>query len=224
MLDSLNRRYPEDRPVERTRPKLVEKTAVKWFKRAYPERYEFHRDTLLTLNGMAEIRRPPLSANEEENPANHPRHPAEAEAFEFINSNIEGNPVILEYPGSAYKYESRVSTYTGLPTLLGWQNHESIWRRGLFWDEEANQTRNWQKTGERKQDVERIYRAANLDEVESLIDEYGIEYIFVGDLERKHYPAEALDKFRKLPRVYPPTDAGSDPPVVIYRTGEESSS
>ena len=50
------------------------------------------------------------------------------EATNWINENIEGRPVLLEANGNSYTYYERVSTITGLPTILGWRTHEWLWQ------------------------------------------------------------------------------------------------
>ncbi len=47
--------------------------------------------------------------------------------------------MIVEAPGCAYQTingvpMNRFSAFTGVPTLLGWANHERQWRRGEFED------------------------------------------------------------------------------------------
>ncbi len=52
-------------------------------------------------------------------------------ALKWMQENIEGTPVVLEASdiNSSYTYVSRVSTNTGLPTVLGWTGHEVFWGR-----------------------------------------------------------------------------------------------
>lgn len=149
-------------------------------------------------------------------------HPPEAKAIRWLNENIQGTPVILEYPGKrAYSYDSRISTNTGLPTLVGWINHESIWRK--TWVKRDEKTRNqlqaagrsvdgWSLTGYRQSIADRIYQDTSFDAVKPLLDEYQIEYIYVGELERANYPAEGLRKFEEhCEKVYDSVG------VTIYR-------
>jgi uncharacterized membrane protein len=101
--------------------------------------------------------------------------PEDAEAIRWLNENIEGNPVVLEAPGDSYSDYERVSSMTGLPTVVGWYVHEWLWR-----NDPAD-------LDEKIADVETVYTSGNLDEVERLIEEYDIEYIFVGSCEREKY-------------------------------------
>ena len=87
--------------------------------------------------------------------------------------------VILEATGDPYSYFARFSSNTGLPTVLGWANHEGLWRGH---DNMVMQ---------RRDHVMRIYSATTLAEVQPLLDRYNVRYIVVGDLEREKHRARA---------------------------------
>ena len=128
---------------------------------------------------------------------------ADFDAIAWLNENVEGRPVILEAPGDrfrAYTYEGRVSAFTGLPTLLGWGGHEHQWRG------------NYDEPARREPDIETLYTTADPIETLTLLNRYGIRYVYVGPLERTRYPPAGLAKFdRLLETVY---DAAG---VTIYR-------
>jgi YYY domain-containing protein len=115
--------------------------------------------------------------------------PDDFTAIAWLNENVEGDPVILEAPGGSYDYEGRVSAHTGLPTLLGWAAHELQWRGN--YDEQAR----------REPDIETLYASVEPEKVLTLLDKYGISYIYVGPLERSRYPAAGLAKFAGLTDV-----------------------
>ncbi|MAS33062.1 MAG: hypothetical protein CL610_03585 [Anaerolineaceae bacterium] len=104
---------------------------------------------------------------------------------------VEGdNLVVLEAadPSSAYNTTGkwgRVGMLTGVPIVLGWQNHEGQWRGPTF----------GQILGTRPQDIDRIYNDLRWDMVSSLIEQYSIDYIFFGETERNKYGAQADTKF-----------------------------
>jgi YYY domain-containing protein len=129
-------------------------------------------------------------------------YPEDYAAIAWLNEHVSGTPVILESPGAgfrAYVYEGRVSAHTGLPTLLGWGGHEHQWRG------------NYDEPGRREPDIETLYTSVNPAEVLTLLDRYGISYVYVGPLERTRYPAPGLTKFAGLMDVV--YDSGS---VTIY--------
>ncbi|MEA3339663.1 MAG: DUF2298 domain-containing protein [Chloroflexota bacterium] len=130
-------------------------------------------------------------------------YPDDYAAIAWLNENVVGDPIILEAPGDkfrAYVYEARVSAHTGLPTLLGWGGHEHQWRGN--YDEQAL----------REPDIETLYTSTNPGQVLTLMDKYGISYVYVGPLERARYPAAGLKKFSQLMKIV--YDTGS---VTIYR-------
>ncbi|MFH1559860.1 MAG: DUF2298 domain-containing protein [Chloroflexota bacterium] len=133
------------------------------------------------------------------------------EAIQWLRGqNIKGSPVVLEGQGELYRsLHGRVSIYTGLPTVLGWDNHQSQ-QRGYG-----------PIIGERIGDVRRIYSTTSTEETLELLDKYRVEYIYVGELERHYYPQMGLDKFDRmlgtdLELVY------VNPAVQIYRVLPDS--
>jgi len=114
---------------------------------------------------------------------------ADFEAIAWLNENVAGRPVVLEAPGDrfrAYTYEGRVSAFTGLPTLLGWGGHEHQWRG------------NYDEPARREPDIEALYTTTDPTETLTLLDRYGIRYVYVGPLERTRYPPAGLAKFDSL--------------------------
>lgn len=99
----------------------------------------------------------------------------DASAIRWLNANVEGNPVVLEANGDSYSDYERVSAMTGLPTILGWYVHEWLWRGGI---EDLNQ---------RVGLVEAVYTSSDETLIRSILEEYEVEYIFVGKMEREKY-------------------------------------
>jgi uncharacterized membrane protein len=125
-------------------------------------------------------------------------------ATAWLNEYVAGAPTILEAPGnsgSSYVYEGRVSTLTGLPTLLGWAGHESQWRGS------------YAVQSEREPDIEAIYgEVSDMEGTQALLEEYGVSYVYVGPLERSRYDPRALQKFARFMDV-----AYENEGVTIYR-------
>jgi YYY domain-containing protein len=101
-------------------------------------------------------------------------HPSEYEAIEWLRK-INGTPVVLQAAGFSGTWNSYVSAFTGLPTVLGWEWHEYQWRLNL---EEINI---------RRDDVERAYTSSDYEDIKNIIDKYDIKYIYVGPVERDRY-------------------------------------
>lgn len=98
------------------------------------------------------------------------------DAICWLNENVSGQPVVLEANGDSYTGYERISVATGLPTVLGWYVHQWLWRGDTA------------ALNERAEDIEAIYTSDNKDLVKQLIALYDVEYIYIGNLERRKYP------------------------------------
>jgi len=114
------------------------------------------------------------------------------EAITWLQDNIQGSPVILEGRGRLYSWANRVSIYTGLPTVLGWDWHETQ-QRGLFGDQDIQR---------RISDVTNMYNSPSLDAIMPLLQQYNVRYVYVGPFEQETYQGAGLAKFDQLPAVY----------------------
>ena len=65
--------------------------------------------------------------------------PGDAAAIAWVRANAQPGDILVEAPGCSYRENlgvpmDRVSAFTGVPTLLGWEFHENQWRRGQLAD------------------------------------------------------------------------------------------
>jgi YYY domain-containing protein len=108
-------------------------------------------------------------------------HPGDGAAISFLRS-VPGSIILVEAENGDYNYYSRVSTFTGIPAIIGWPYHEITWRR---WDAGIPQ---------RMADVRAIYEQP--ERTLDLMDLYGADCLYVGDAERERYiiqlPGEGL--------------------------------
>ncbi|MBA3469710.1 MAG: hypothetical protein H0T53_08695, partial [Herpetosiphonaceae bacterium] len=107
---------------------------------------------------------------------------ADAAAIRWIRGNIEGTPTVLEASTSPYRWNTRIATWTGLPTVIGWDGHQNQQR--------APAQGNW-IVGHRKDVVQQIYTAFDISTARLLLDEYGIGVIYIGPMERNLYGGSA---------------------------------
>jgi uncharacterized membrane protein len=82
-----------------------------------------------------------------------------------------------------FTYYSRVSSLTGLPTVVGWVFHEHS--RGYKTD----------ITEPRINDVNIIYSTEDVTLAMKKLETYDVKYVFVGSLEHMQYPEGGLQKF-----------------------------
>ncbi len=112
-------------------------------------------------------------------------NPDEAAAILWLRSAPDG--VVAEAVGGAYSSYARIANYTGLPTVLGWDNHEGQWR-------------DYSLIGNRRQDIETLYTTPDGFIAQEIITRYNIRYIYIGGLERSTYPVDEV-KFNSLYRL-----------------------
>ncbi len=100
-------------------------------------------------------------------------HPGDAAAIAYLRT-LPGNHTVVEAVEGDYSYYSRISTFTGIPTILGWPFHEVQWR---------SSTGDWY--AERTTDIASIYE--DPDQCTAIMDRYGADLLVVGDLEQEKY-------------------------------------
>ncbi len=105
------------------------------------------------------------------------------DAIRWLQDNVSGTPVVLEAHGSQYCWNTRISQYTGLPTVLGWPWHQQQQRNdgGIV--------------SRRARDVATIYSTLSHRRAMELLEKYEVAYIVAGDLERAYYRDRGIDKF-----------------------------
>jgi len=87
---------------------------------------------------------------------------------------LQGDYRIVEAEGGDYTYYSRVSSFTGIPAIIGMPFHEYMWRgddSGWF--------------GTRLADVKSIYE--DPDKTVELMKKYNATLLYLGDSERERY-------------------------------------
>ncbi|GAB4440767.1 MAG: hypothetical protein Kow00120_09030 [Anaerolineae bacterium] len=132
--------------------------------------------------------------------------PDDEAAIACLSAHVQGDgAVVAEAIGGSYNQRGRVAALSGIPNVLNWPGHESQWR-GATYGEVA---------GSRESDIATLYNEPFLDGVRHIIDRYGIDYIFVGTLERRDFDPAGLAKFASL-RVVCQNDA-----AVVYATDRD---
>lgn len=104
------------------------------------------------------------------------KYPNDYAAMMWLNQYVPGRPVIAEAVGESYTDFARVSTFTGLPTILGWRVHEWLWRGGF------------DIPSQRTEEVRLIYEEPLSLEAQRVLNQYQVKYIFIGEKEREAYP------------------------------------
>ena len=127
------------------------------------------------------------------------------DTINWFNENVEGSPVICEVYGDSYTDNCIVSAYTGLPTVFGWQTHEWLWRYHGIVDPETDTLVSdpdhdvWKiYITPRHNDVDTVYTDPYIEDVQSIINKYQIEYIILGELEFTKYNLDNSGCFEQL--------------------------
>ena len=131
-------------------------------------------------------------------------YPDDWAAIQWLQQNVPDSPVILEGTRGAYWGEgrsSRISMATGLPTVMGWMNHEGQWRGKYF-----------ERVAARGDEIQKIYQVRDWSTAQQLLDKYQINYVVVSSLERGWYNPIYAPKFDR--NMVPVFQSGD---VTIYR-------
>ena len=129
------------------------------------------------------------------------------DALRWLLDNVEGTPVVAEALIGYYREGGlRVASFTGFPTLLGFH-------------EEGEQRYGWQ-TGQRRGLAEEFWRTTDPARASELIDELGIDIIYVGQLETIVTPPESLAKFQTMAESGDLRVLYSNDKVIIYQVAD----
>ncbi len=115
-------------------------------------------------------------------------NPDEMEAIRWLQQAPYG--VVAEAVGGSYTGYARVSTHSGLPTVLGWPGHELQWRGG------------GKEIGSRESDIASLYQSRDWTQASAVIEKYFIRYIYVGDTERRDFRFDEILFREHLPVVF----------------------
>jgi YYY domain-containing protein len=112
------------------------------------------------------------------------------EMIRWLQENIVGTPIILEGQSAReYLWGARVSVYTGLPSVVGYNWHQ---RQQRTLDPLSRLVQ------QRINNVNTMYNTTDSDIAWDLMQAYDVQFVIVGQLERVYYPAEGLAKFQRM--------------------------
>lgn len=102
--------------------------------------------------------------------------PGDRKAVEWLRKNAPSGAVVAEATGAAYSDYARIGSASGRPTILGWANHEGLWRGGGEGEVHA-----------READLKTIYTSQDPLQVLETVKRRNIRYVVVGTLEKKDF-------------------------------------
>ena len=123
--------------------------------------------------------------------------PGDREAILWLRAHAAEGAVLAEATGGAYSDYGRIGAASGLPTVLGWENHESVWRgTGVL-----------AETSARKTGLQSIYTSEDSAGVLDVLHHYKVRYVFVGALERRDFGPNAFPLRASFQRAFASGDA-----------------
>jgi YYY domain-containing protein len=118
-------------------------------------------------------------------------------AIRWLQDNVQGSPVIVEAQCTEYRWCTRMTVYTGLPGVFGWQNHQRQQRGAVA----------GHLITERVEAIALFYNTTDIQVARDFLKKYDVQYIVVGQLERNVYPLldgvpDGLAKFEQYDGKY----------------------
>ncbi|MCB9127026.1 MAG: phospholipid carrier-dependent glycosyltransferase [Ardenticatenales bacterium] len=140
----------------------------------------FDRSVGPTLDGMAFM---------EKAIYNGPRGPLplsdDAAAIRWLQENVSGSPTVAEMVQALYNPSSRITMYTGNPSIVGWDWHQRQQRAASLPGQ----------VEQRGADVQQLYNSPDATLAQQILTRYGVDYIVVGGWEKANSSPEGIAKF-----------------------------
>jgi len=122
---------------------------------------------------------------------------------DWLREHAGPQDVVWEIDGPAYRNYARISTFSGRPTVLGWANHERVYRKNGH-----------QLVHPRQTEIDGLRRNPSRKLLNEFFVKYHVRFAVVGRLERNEYPAHLLALLEDYPvRV-------SSATTFLYEVGE----
>jgi YYY domain-containing protein len=111
--------------------------------------------------------------------------PGDYGAVRWLQAHATSNSVLLEAPTRSFDRLSSVAAFSGIPTVLGWSEHEAQWRRRS------------PEITYRAHEARLAYQTPNPATAEKILHEFGVRYVLLGPDERAalHLGSAAQRKF-----------------------------
>jgi len=138
----------------------------------------------------------------------------EREAIRWLLDNVTGTPVIAEAPAGGYEVDGlpvgydyyragglRVASLTGFPTFVGQHQYEQ---------------RPGDQVGRRFDQGKEFFSTTDIARARVLLKDLHVGYVYIGQLERLLFSADALRKFDVMAELGELEVAYQNPAVTIY--------
>ena len=123
------------------------------------------------------------------------RNEGDAAVIDWLMKNAPQGSILLEASGDPYSEFARISSHTGIPTVLGWANHEGLWRASA----KAEDPEVMERLGQ----IKLFYTTPNPTVAYQILQRYHVTHVILGDMERRTYGSNpALEGFSFLFPVF----------------------
>ncbi len=116
----------------------------------------------------------------------------ESALISWLRENATSKDILIEGSGASYSLAARISSYSGVPSVLGWENHVAL--RGI----------GKRAIERRARAIELIYNSPNVISAYHVAKKFGATFLVVSEYERKIYSAKSLLKFENAPSYFIP--------------------
>lgn len=104
------------------------------------------------------------------------KYPSSYAIVNYLKKHEPRQVNILEASGESFTEFSFISAFSGMPTIVGWQVHEWLWRG------------TWDVPAQRLSEIESIYLYPAGKQAQELLETYQIKYLIITNREREKYP------------------------------------
>ncbi|MBM3335320.1 hypothetical protein FJY63_11720, partial [Candidatus Sumerlaeota bacterium] len=103
----------------------------------------------------------------------------------WLRDNAPPDAVVAEAADWGYSAAGRFAALAGVSSVLGWWQHETVWREG-FGNEPISS---------RRKALDDLFTTTSVAAATAILATYQVDCVAVGHLERSRYPRDGLDKF-----------------------------
>jgi len=144
------------------------------------------------------------------------------EVIRWLQEYVEGTPTLIEaqFDQRLYGWGSgRISVYTGLPSVVGWDHHQTQQRSLPGMDLFVRQ---------RAANVDAFYLTESISEAARILRHYDVTYVIVSDYEHVRYSDGGLAKLNEMAElglltpVFTTPIAGRGEDAVIYQVNQDA--
>ena len=135
------------------------------------------------------------------------RNPGDAAVIDWLLKNAPQGSVLLEASGDPYSEYARMSSHTGIPTVLGWANHEGLWR--------ATATSEDLEVADRLARIKLFYTTPDPRVAYDVLQRYHVTHVILGDMERRTYGSNPATV--QFPFLFPVFQSGGTAVYTVAR-------